>query len=83
MDRNHSPEGICLERVGRGGEVLERVQLDRGAFACMLGGKDRCTLFVVTAHWPRPQRLLDHTGWDGTVVSFPAPAPGAGRPGSG
>ena len=50
----HSPDGICLDRdgaiwyadvgdqccvrVGQGGEVLQRVQLDRGAFACMLGG---------------------------------------------
>jgi sugar lactone lactonase YvrE len=96
---DHSPDGICLDRdgaawyadvgdrccvrVSQGGEVLERVQLDRGAFACMLGGRDRATLFVVAAHWPGPQRLMDHTGWDGTVVSVPAPAPGAGWPGSG
>jgi len=96
---DHSPDGICLDRDGaawyadvgdrccvrvrRGGEVLERVQLDRGAFACMLGGKDRSTLFVVAAQWPGPQRLMDYTGWDGTVVSVPAPAPGAGWPGSG
>lgn len=96
---DHAPDGICLDRdgaawyadvgdrccvrVSQGGEVLERVQLDRGAFACMLGGKDRATLFVVAAHWPGPQRLMDHTGWDGTVVSVLAPAPGAGWPGSG
>ena len=94
----HSPDGICLDRDGaawyadvgdaccvrvrRGGEVLDRVQLDRGAFACMLGGDDRSTLFVVAAHWPGPQRLLHHTEWDGTVLAVPAPAPGAGWPGA-
>jgi sugar lactone lactonase YvrE len=94
----HSPDGICLDRDGavwyadvgdrccvrvrQGGEVLQRVQLDRGAFACMLGGEDGCTLFVVAAHWPGPQHLMDHTDWDGTVLAVSAPAPGAGWPGS-
>lgn len=93
----HSPDGICLDRDGaawyadvgdrccvrvrHGGEVLDRVQLDRGAFACMLGGDDRATLYVVAAHWPGPQRLADHTEWDGTVLAVPAPVPGAGWPG--
>jgi sugar lactone lactonase YvrE len=95
----HSPDGICLDRdgavwyadvgdrccvrVNQGGEVLDRVQLDRGAFACMLGGQDGCTLFVVAAHWPGPQRLMNHTDWDGSVLAFPAPARGAGWPGPG
>src|ERR1700739_3606764 len=58
----HSPDGICLDadgavwyadvgdqccvRVAEEGRILDRVQLDRGAFACMLGGADRSTLFV-------------------------------------
>ena len=95
----HSPDGICLDRdgaawyadvadkccvrVGQGGEVLQRVQLDRGAFACMLGGPQGCTLFMVAAHWPGPQHLMNYTGWDGTVLSVPAPAAAAGWPGSG
>jgi sugar lactone lactonase YvrE len=76
---DHSPDGICLDRDGaawyadvgagccvrvrEGGEVLDRLQLDRGAFACMLGGlggNDGSTLFVVAAHWPGPQRSLVH-----------------------
>jgi len=93
----HSPDGICLDRhgaawyadvghrccvrVGQGGGVLDRVELDRGAFACMLGGRDRSTLFIVGAHWPGAERFMDHTAWDGTVFSTPAPAPGAGWPG--
>ena len=93
----HSPDGICLDadaaawyadvgdrccvRVGEGGAVLDRVQLDRGAFACMLGGDDRSTLFVVAAHWPGAEHFMDQTAWDGTVYSTPAPAPGAGWPG--
>src|SRR5262249_18218799 len=55
------PDGICLDvegavwyadvpnkrcvRVRAGGEVLQTVELDRGCFACMLGGVDRRTLF--------------------------------------
>lgn len=95
---DHSPDGICLDaegaawyadvgdrccvRVAEGGQVLDRVQLDRGAFACTLGGADGATLFAVTAQWPGAERFTDHTAWDGTVVSTPAPAPGAGWPGA-
>jgi sugar lactone lactonase YvrE len=93
---NHSPDGICLDRdgaawyadvgdrccvrVGEGGEVLNRTEFDRAAFACMLGGTDGATLFVTVAHWPGPERLLEHTAWDGTVLNTPAPAAGAGWP---
>jgi sugar lactone lactonase YvrE len=99
---DHSPDGLCLDgdgavwyadvadkccvRVGEGGEVLQRVQLDRGAFACMLGEHvqgDGAALYVVAAHWPGPQRLLDHTDWDGSVLCGPAPASAAGWPASG
>ncbi len=42
------PEGRpgCL-RVREGGEVLERIDLDRFCFACMLGGADGRTLFML------------------------------------
>lgn len=38
-------------RVREGGEVLERVQLDMPCFACMLGGEDGRTLFMLAADW--------------------------------
>jgi sugar lactone lactonase YvrE len=38
-------------RVRDGGEVLERVRLDMPCFACMLGGDDGKTLFMLVADW--------------------------------
>jgi sugar lactone lactonase YvrE len=62
-----APDGICIDaegavwyadvpnrccvRVREGGEVAAVVALDRGCFACMLGGPDRRTLFLLTAEW--------------------------------
>jgi sugar lactone lactonase YvrE len=75
------PHAHCV-RVADGGAVLETVGLDRGAFACMLGGADGRTLFVVGAHWPGPHGLGDPTWtWDGAVWSTPVAAPRAGWPG--
>lgn len=61
------PDGICIDaenavwygdvpnkrcvRVREGGEVLETVNLDRGCFACMLGGPDGKMLFMMAAEW--------------------------------
>src|SRR6185369_17713418 len=62
-----APDGICLDtdgalwyadvpnrrcaRVAEGGGVLEVVEADRGCFACMLGGADGRTLYVVATRW--------------------------------
>lgn len=87
------PDGICMDadgaiwtstggpecvRVREGGEVLQRVDLDREPFACMLGGPDRTTLFVMAARWNQ----ADPFGGPrtGQVLALPAPAPGAGWP---
>jgi len=59
------PDGACLDaegavwvaspttndviRLKEGGEVLDRITADQGCFACMLGGEDRKTLYVLTA----------------------------------
>jgi len=87
------PDGICLDaegavwyadvpnqrcvRVREGGEVLQTVDVDRGCFACMLGGSDRRTLFIMAAQWPAAAAGVQRTGM---VVTAPAPAPGVGRP---
>jgi sugar lactone lactonase YvrE len=48
--------GVCL-RVREGGEVLDRIELDRPCYACMLGGEDGRTLFMVVAKWFGPDRM--------------------------
>jgi sugar lactone lactonase YvrE len=69
------PDGICLDaegaawyadvpnqrcvRVREGGEVLQTVDLDRGCFACALGGETRSTLFMAAAEWQGPMRMAD------------------------
>jgi sugar lactone lactonase YvrE len=91
-----APDGICVDadgaawyadvphqccvRVAEGGRVLDRIDLDRGGFACMLGGTDSPALYVVAAVWPGAAGLMTHTGWDGQVLRFPTDVPGAGWP---
>jgi len=78
------PDGICLDadgalwyadvpgkhcvRVREGGGLLQTIELDRGCFACALGGPDGRTLFMMGG--PRT----------GQVVTAEAPAPGIGWP---
>ena len=89
------PDGICLDaegavwygdvpnqrcvRVGEGGEVLQTVELDRGCFACALGGADRSTLFMMATEWRGPEHMLQGPR-TGQVLSIEAPAPGVGWP---
>ena len=48
--------GVCL-RVREGGEVLDRIELDRPCYACTLGGEDGRTLFMVAQKWFGPDRI--------------------------
>jgi sugar lactone lactonase YvrE len=89
------PDGICIDaenavwyadvpnrrcvRVREGGEVLATIHLDRGCFACMLGGADRRTLLLVTTEWRGPSSLTDGRR-TGQVLTVPVPAPGVGWP---
>ena len=89
------PDGICIDasgavwvadvpnaccwRLAEGGAVLDVLKLDRGAFACMLGGPDRRTLYVTAARWFGMDRMAE-MGGTGQVLSAPAPHAGAGWP---
>ena len=44
------PNKRCV-RVREGGEVLQTINLDRGCFACMLGGVGKRTLFLIATEW--------------------------------
>jgi sugar lactone lactonase YvrE len=68
-----------FERVEAGGAVTDRVDIgDRAAIACMLGGPDRQTLFLVTTPDAYPQRLVGTKG--SCVETVRVEIPGAGFP---
>jgi sugar lactone lactonase YvrE len=62
----------------REGQVAQAIELDRGCFACALGGPDRSTLFMIANEWSGPASMLQGHGTQ--VLTARAPAPGAGRP---
>jgi sugar lactone lactonase YvrE len=59
--------------------VLQTIDLDRGCFACMLGGPDRKTLFMVTQEWSGMESPTDGER-TGQLLTAPAPAAGASGP---
>ena len=89
------PDGICLDdggavwygdvpnkrcvRVREGGEVLQTIQLDRGCFACALGGPDRRILFMMATVWNGPENMFAQPR-TGQVLAVEAPAPAVGWP---
>jgi len=90
-----TPDGICLDaegaawyadvpnhsctRVRQGGQVLQTVSLERGCFACMLGGADGRTLFMLETEW-RGFGAMATAPRTGRLLTAPAPAPHAGWP---
>ncbi len=66
-------------RVREGGEVLQTIDLDRGCFACMLGGVDRKTLFMVVTEWHGTEHMANGAR-TGQVRTLEAPVPGVGWP---
>lgn len=89
-----APDGICLDREGQvwvanamapqclrvaeGGEVTATVTTQKNCYACMLGGEDRTTLYLMTAPTSTPK--LASAARDGQVESVEVAVPGAGRP---
>ncbi len=91
-----APDGICLDaqnaawyadvpnrrcvRVAEGGTKLAVVGLDRGGFACALGGASHRTLFIAAAQW----RGMTEPGMvapgSGQVLATEVEVPGAGWP---
>ncbi|MEY9965620.1 sugar lactone lactonase YvrE [Streptacidiphilus sp. MAP12-16] len=68
----------CCVRMEEGGRALQRVELDRGCFACALGGPDATTLFITAAQWRGPTEM---TGpGTGQVLAVEVSVPGAGWP---
>ncbi len=82
-----APDGICLDaeegiwlaapgrkrvvRVLEGGQITHIVRVENDAYACMLGGPDRKTLFVATSK---------HTRDAGKIEFVKVDIPGAGLP---
>ncbi len=87
------PDGICIDaegavwagagnrclRIREGGEVLQAIELDRFCFACILGGPDRSTLFMMAAEFGGTEKIGKGPR-TGKVLTADAPAPGAGWP---
>jgi len=90
-----APDGICFDagnaiwyadvpnkrcvRVREGGAVLQTIDVDRGCFACMLGGADKRTLFILAAEWHGFENMTDGSR-TGEVLTAVVSAPGAGWP---
>ena len=65
-------------RIRNGGVVAERHSTgERGAYAVVLGGADRRTLFICTNIWRNSDRVGNPTG---RIETMRVEVPGAGRP---
>jgi len=90
------PDGMCLDeegaiwvaspstaeviRVHEGGMISERIPVETNAFACMLGGEDRRTLFICTSNGSGvdPDAALKEKS--GKIEIIEVEVPGVGRP---
>jgi sugar lactone lactonase YvrE len=91
-----TPDGICVDaegavwfadvpnqrcaRVAEGGQVIEVVDLDRGGFACALGGPGGTTLFITAATWQGMTAAEMVRPGSGQVLAAEVRVPGAGWP---
>lgn len=75
-----SGQPVCL-RVREGGEVLDRLELGAACFACMLGGEDGKTLYLMTAEWRGVERMGElFQSRTGQIQTVRPEVPHAGRP---
>jgi len=90
------PDGICTDvqnavwyadvpgkqcvRVGEGGAILQTIGLDRGGFACAIGGPAKTTLFIVAAQWQGMTEAEMVAPGSGQVLAVEVEVPGAGWP---
>ncbi len=88
------PDGACLDadgaiwvaspttnetlRLAEGGAVLDRIACDRMAIACMLGGADRRTLYILTAESTDPD--ICKAKRSARIEAVRVDVPGAGLP---
>ena len=88
------PDGACLDaegavwfanamgpecvRIAEGGEVLEVIDTGQPCFACMLGGEDGTTLFMLTADGAAAHDVSGTA--NGRIVTAQVDVPHAGRP---
>ena len=93
-DYNPVPDGICLDaedaiwmaspstnevlRIKKGGIILDKIAVQTNAYACVLGGKDRRTLFVCTSGSSDMQSCIEKR--QGRIESFKVEIPGVGIP---
>src|SRR5215471_3948021 len=91
------PDGICTDtdgavwyadvpnkrcvRVREGGEEEQTVTVDRGCFACMLGGLEKKTLFIIATEWRGMDKITEVAqARTGQVLTLEAPSTHAGWP---
>ena len=88
------PDGICLDeenaiwmaspstneviRIKEGGKIVDKIAVQTNAYACVLGGKDRKTLFVCTSGGSDMQSCIEKK--EGRIESFQVDIPGIGIP---
>ena len=89
-----APDGICLDaegciwvasptemaavRVSEGGAISRRVDVGRKAIACMLGGSDRRSLFILTSETTQPATAIAKRS--ARIETVRVEVPGAGLP---